>query len=116
MWIIKSKEKLMNYRVLKNAKLFAKVLSDKGIKACLVNEEYFPAQQVIIKWDHPEGARSACCRLAKAGIYAKAIRLEDDRGIGTGLHFSLTGLTRLGIEEEDLILMAVKTADVLLFN
>jgi len=103
-------------RIMVNAKIFAQQLNRSGVKAHVIDRYYPVAQQVIIKWDRPEGAISASHRLAKAGIFAEAVPLsvkeEGDRC--TGLHFSLVGVTRLDISEDDLKILAMVVANLLL--
>ncbi|CAK4076557.1 hypothetical protein [Vibrio sp. 16] len=97
-------------KVMQNAKRFAQVLCHNGVSAYVVDDQFPIAQQVIIRWSHPEGAHTASYRLAKVGIFVQAIPLVESEG----LHFSLRGITRLGISEADLDKLGATAANVLL--
>lgn len=97
-----------------NAKLFARCLREEGVDVLFIDDDFTETHQVLVKWHHEEGARSACCRLATVGIFVNAVPLPDDTEQVSGIRFGLTELTRLGVSPCELRLLAEVTAGVLI--
>ncbi|YCO00517.1 serine hydroxymethyltransferase [Vibrio sp. VNB-15] len=97
-----------------NAKLFARCLREEGVDVLFIEDDFTETHQVLVKWHHEEGARSACYRLATVGIFVNAVPLPDDEEQVSGIRFGLTELTRLGIRPCELRLLAEVTAGVLI--
>lgn len=99
-----------------NARQLAINLQAKGLNLLCSDKGFTETHQVIVKWTHAEGARSACYRLADVGIFANAVTLPEDRERLSGIRFGTTEITRLGITESQIIVLAEVIADVLQGN
>ncbi|CAH1539256.1 conserved hypothetical protein [Vibrio owensii] len=98
-----------------NANLFARCLIDEGLEVCKLRDENAEANKVMVKWHHEEGSASACNRLASVGIFINVVSLPGDQSSQeSGLLFELNELTRLGINPNEIRMLAEATAGALL--
>ncbi|MFM2661505.1 serine hydroxymethyltransferase [Vibrio chagasii] len=99
-----------------NARQLASNLQAHGLDVLCSDEGFTETHQVVVKWTQEEGARLACYRLADVRVFANAVPLPEDRGLLSGIRFGATEITRLGITQSQIFILAEVIAGVLQGN
>jgi glycine hydroxymethyltransferase len=107
-------------QIVKNSKALAKALDERGIPILCANKGYTQSHQVIARVKQYGGGLEVAHRLAKANIITNKNLVPEDKPEDwdhpSGLRIGTIEVTRLGMNEKDMITIADFIARVLVKN
>lgn len=99
-------------QVIKNTKALGKALDDFGLEVLYRDLDYSESHMLLVKFPH---SSTAVHNLDQGGISINACELpEDERGRATGLRLGTQVLTRRGMKEAEMELIAEAICKILL--